>query len=1355
MKISRLIGVLPRLALLTALSALAPAPLPAEKVRLERSSPITRSMSFPGLEYDQFRVVDVDPATAAALVAAGAGEIIQDADRLLLNAEIVDTTQPEVKALRRPLGAFQGKRLHLVHFSGPIREKWVAALEADGLRVIAYVPTHAFLVYGDAPALGRFQARAFDPASAVQWEGAWLDRWKVAPSVWGRKGKAPETASQLKVQLVEDKAANDATFAALAAAGGKILREPQTDLGYVNFNLQLDPAALSVLTARPELVSVHRHTGMRVLDESQATVLAGRLTGNVATPGNYLTQLANWGFTQNQFDTSNFVVDVSDQGVDDGTTTPNNFSLYRNGSKAQGSRLVYRVTAGTAGSDAGRGVRGHGNIDVSIIGGFVPNTSVTVGGNTTTTTAFPHADANQFRYGLGIAPFVKLGNTTIFDPNDTSPNYSTVQSNAYAAGARISSNSWGEGSGSGAYTSDSQTFDARVRDAQTGTAGNQQMVIVFAAGNDGPGSNTVGSPSTAKNVITVGAAEGVRGGGTDADSANDIADFSGRGPCDDGRRKPDLMAGGTRITGLVWVTANSTLNGTADPAYLGTNTSGFSPGGQQWTARSSGTSQATPAIAGGAALVYQQFINNPAYLATHRTPAGSAPPSPALVKAYLMNSTRYMTGVDANDTLPSNAQGMGHGNLGMAFDGVTRIIRDQVTADRVATGQTRVFTGTVADNTKPFRVTLAWTDPPGSTVSAAYVNNLNLTVETAGAVYRGNVFSGATSVAFGVSDPRNNVESVFLPAGVADTFVVTVTGASVPASSPQDFALVVYNGAATSVPVLNDGTPVISSPGSLQPNSCVTMNIPLTNGGTAHATSVSANLSTTTPGVTVVQADSSYLDLTAGGAARTNDTPFRISTDASVPCGTLASFTLLVTHSGGFGFSVMEFSLPVGTDPANYVFTPSSGAVFPSGTDVKVPGSSVASGVFSVTVPFGFSVYGTSVAAGGTVRVSTKGVLQLRASGGSAAGANVALPTSDFDVGATLLPYWDDLDVTDGDGIHTISGGTAPNRKWCIYWAGRLIHPYPDGVRVVFGIVLTEGVPGFQYIYSNVGDFNGPNGSTATVGVQASPTGLFAQYGFNQYVLTNNLTLTATPGSCVAGSGPCAAPDIISPPSAFAVVGSPFSHTFTATGSPTPTFSLTGGTLPPGLSLSAGGVLSGTLTAAGTGTYSGILVTASNALSPSSTQDFTLRATTVAANYLASFGLTGQDALLTADPNGDGTNNLLAYALGLSPIANAGVYDIGTVRDYAGTKYLSIRFNRSSLATDLTYIVEATDDLTFNWQELAYSSSGNPMLGTGGVVVSETGGPPTYVTEVRDTTPAPPTPGVPQRFIRLRVVAQP
>lgn len=487
------------------------------------------------------------------------------------------------------------------------------------------------------------------------------------------------------------------------------------------------------------------------------------------------------------------------------------------------------------------------------------------------------------------------------------------------------------------------------------------MVIVFAAGNSGAGAQTVGSPGTGKNVLTVGAAENVRshnaanggnagntagadGCNTDdagADSANDIIGFSSRGPTTDGRFKPDIVGPGTHVTGMAYIAAGAVDPltppnnvGTGDSAFRGdgvcampasnsTYANRFFPVTQRWYTTSSGTSHSTPALAGAAALVYQQFINNPGYLSAHRAPAGSAPPSPAMVKAYLVNSARYMTGVSANDTLPSMNQGMGSGNLGVAFDGVQRIIRDQVPADRfTASGQARKVYATVTDATKPVRVTLSWTDEPGATSGAAYVNNLDLLVRVNGQTYRGNAFSGATSVTGGSADIRNNVESVFLPAGlpVGTLVQIEVRGTNIAAQADktvtgvnQDFALVGYNLATAPASAILEQTAVTlpTGNGAVEPNECNDLNLQLTNVGDVTATAISGTLSTSTPGVTVAQGSSGYPNLPANSNA-VNGVAYQLSTAPSVVCGSLINLTHTVNFTGGASPSITNFSLRVG-----------------------------------------------------------------------------------------------------------------------------------------------------------------------------------------------------------------------------------------------------------------------------------------------------------------------------------------------------------------------------------------------------------------------------------------------------------
>ncbi len=759
-------------------------------------------------DYGSFALIEVPAASVPAVVGAGEnGEVLPEENKILLNVGAIDTTK---RAVNQARGAVPGRSLHLVQFAGPVRPEWYNRMLESGVEVVTAIPSNAYLVYGDSGQIATLQQTVANRAE-FQWDGRYEDEYKIDPAAGAMMVDAnvavqrPGEASPLfSIQMVKDVWSNGETLGTIDAVRNGAVHSDYEMLSYHNVIAPIPPAMLGAIAARPDVVSIQAYVLPEKMDERQDQILAGNLSGNLPSGPGYLAWLSSRGFTQAQFTASNFAVDVTDSGIDNATTSPNHFGLYQTGIRPGTSRIIYNRLVGTphVGSTI-KGCDGHGTLNTHIVMGYDG-----LAGS-------PFADASGYHYGLGVCPFVKAGSSVIFDPSTfTSPNYASLQSRAYNDGARISTNSWGA-TVSGAYNTDAQSYDALVRDAQPAgstvpAAGNQEMVIVFSAGNSGSGAQTIGSPGTAKNVITVGAAENVQAfgaadgcGTTDAqsNSANDIIPFSSRGPCADGRKKPDIMGPGGHVSGGVIQVAAPAATGTADACFTANGVCGgpggsnfFPSAGQQFYTASSGTSHSCPAVAGGCALVRQFFINR-----------GMAAPSPAMTKALIMNSARYMTGTGANDTLWSANQGMGEMNLGEAFNrgAVTpSLFRDEVAGDLfTASGQTRVFTGNIADSSKPFRVTLAWTDAPGATAGSAFKNNLDLTVTIGANTYKGNVFTGANSVTGGSADLANNVESVFLPAGQSGAFTVTVTATNINSDGvpnvggalDQDFALVVYN----------------------------------------------------------------------------------------------------------------------------------------------------------------------------------------------------------------------------------------------------------------------------------------------------------------------------------------------------------------------------------------------------------------------------------------------------------------------------------------------------------------------------------------------------------------------------------
>jgi len=639
----------------------------------------------------------------------------------------------------------------LVQTTHPLNREEKSQLAEAGASILEYVPQDTYLCHFPPSDLGRVRALKF-----VSWTGPYDKGFKLHPALIGLERKG--TVRSLFEVSVRPHATLDAT--------------PKVVDVILHRNLKASDVLEKIAEAAqvsPDLIQVARNKVRLTVKARQLDALAnvdGVRTVEEVRPRKLLNNVARKilgapvvGAANPPFFGQGQVVAVADTGFDRGSTTDTHPAFIGRVQK------LYPLGRPNDTSDTD----GHGtHVCGSVLGNgtsAILNLSI-----------------------QGTAPEAKLVMQSVLDSGGGLGGLPADLNDLFTApynsdGARIHSNSWGSTIGDGSYDSQASEVDDFVWN-------HRDMLICFAAGNAGADASSRGvidngsltPPGTAKNCLTVGATENMRpdfnltyGGGFGfpadpiasdlvANNAEGMAAFSSRGPTQDGRCKPDVVAPGTAIlstrsrlaTGTGWQASN-------DPLY-------FFDGG---------TSMATPLVAGCVALVRE-------YLA--KTQARNNP-SAALLKALIINAAHNITGQYVPPevgTIPDNSEGFGRVNVGEVVAQTGQVkFWDEGDGKQLDTGEEEARTVTVAAANQTIKATLVWTDPAGSGLQ----NDLDLILRAAnGTEQHGNVPANSTSF-----DRVNNVEQVTwgnVPIGD----VQIITRANRITQATQSYALVVRVG---------------------------------------------------------------------------------------------------------------------------------------------------------------------------------------------------------------------------------------------------------------------------------------------------------------------------------------------------------------------------------------------------------------------------------------------------------------------------------------------------------------------------------------------------------------------------------
>lgn len=296
-------------------------------------------------------------------------------------------------------------------------------------------------------------------------------------------------------------------------------------------------------------------------------------------------------------------------------------------------------------------------------------------------------------------------------------------------GMVLTNNSYG-------YPGSTYDYNSRLLDLEMRLKPSLQHV--FAAHNFGPEYGSVaGGWPRAKNVLTVGSTS----------NWDEISSFSGRGPTNDGRIKPEIVGLGESL--ISTVPEN-------DYAYF------------------TGTSMASPGVTGTLALLYQRYrqLNN------------GQNPKAGLMKALVVN-----TADDFGNPGPDYNYGFGRINGRRAVDVLEA---KQYFSSSIAHGQSANFSINVPSGATELKVMLYWNDYEAAEgANPALVQNLNLAVTAPNGTFNPWVLNPNIPSALSTRgiDNLNNIEQVTIANPSTGAFSFKVMGANVP-MGPQEFFIV-------------------------------------------------------------------------------------------------------------------------------------------------------------------------------------------------------------------------------------------------------------------------------------------------------------------------------------------------------------------------------------------------------------------------------------------------------------------------------------------------------------------------------------------------------------------------------------
>jgi hypothetical protein len=312
-------------------------------------------------------------------------------DRILIDAHPFDTQTdslylPANLQIENPTGY----SLQLVQFVGPVKNEWLAAIEAAGGRPVHYIANNAYLIWTNDQGRSQLSAMAA-VGDFLQYSAPYQPYFKLGSSLIERINTDgdPDQVLPVVIQMYRHDG-QDVTEGIIKSLSIKPSSDWQPILEFQDIDVYLRAGDITKVANLPDVFWIGERFERTLMDEVQGQILAGNFDSNMSGPTGpgYLDWLVSQGFSQDPKDYP--IIDITDDGIGDGTMDTGDPTFHKFGNSSDVTRLAYLNNC-TSASDGGS-PDGHGHLNASIASGY------------DTRSGTPYRDADGFNLGMGINP---------------------------------------------------------------------------------------------------------------------------------------------------------------------------------------------------------------------------------------------------------------------------------------------------------------------------------------------------------------------------------------------------------------------------------------------------------------------------------------------------------------------------------------------------------------------------------------------------------------------------------------------------------------------------------------------------------------------------------------------------------------------------------------------------------------------------------------------------------------------------------------------------------------------------------------------------------------------------------------